>query len=150
MEICEFLTPDHTQCRVPGVSKKKVLEHLSHLIADNLSNIDADQLYLQFLERERLGSTGIGEGIAIPHCRVSGCSKITGALLKLADKVDFDAIDDQPVDLVFALVVPLEENEEHLKTLACIAELMQMPENRTRLRQAACSEDLFDEAIKAS
>ena len=149
MNISEILSLDHTECCVSGVSKKRVLEHISHLIADTMSDIDADQLYLQFVAREKLGSTGIGEGIAVPHCRLAGCTKITGALLKLDDQVDFDSIDNQPVDLVFALVVPEEENDEHLKTLAAIAGLMQHEQNRIRLRQATTSESLFHEAVSA-
>jgi PTS system nitrogen regulatory IIA component len=77
--------------------------------------------------------------VAIPHCRTSGVKKIHGCLVKLTHPVDFDAIDDQPVDLIFALVVPEEKNDEHLSTLARIASIMQNDDYRQRLRN--CSED---------
>ncbi|MGV6808189.1 MAG: PTS sugar transporter subunit IIA [bacterium] len=144
MEISQFLTPEHTQCCAPGVSKKRVLQYLAELLSDE--GISSDDLYVQFIARERLGSTGIGEGIAIPHCRIAGCKKITGALLKLSESVDFESIDGKPVDLVFALVVPEEENDEHLQTLATIAELMQHEENQARLRTADSSDRLYREA----
>ena len=106
MNIAEVLTPERTCCNMSGVSKKRVLEFISTFLADNTDYIDADTVYHELLSRERLGSTGIGEGIAIPHCRLPGCPKITGVLLKLETPVDFDASDDTEVDLIFALIVP--------------------------------------------
>ena len=147
MEIANILTPEYTLCAAPGGSKKRVLEYLSHFVADNIDSIDADSLYHQFLAREKLGSTGIGHGVAIPHCRVSGCQQIRAALLKLESPVDFDAIDDKPVDLVFALVVPEEQNDKHLKTLSSIAELLQHSEKRQQLRDATTSQALYQSAV---
>ena len=147
MKMNELLSPENTQCCAPGGSKKRVLEYLSHFIADNIDCMDADVLYQQFLAREKLGSTGIGNGVAIPHCRVSGCDRIRGALLKLESPVDFDAIDDSPVDLVFALVVPDEQNDEHLQTLSSIAQLLQEENNLHQLRNAATNQDLYQTAI---
>ncbi len=144
MKIHEFLTPEHTQCDIPGVSKKRVLEYLSGFLADGA---DTDAIYQNLLERERLGSTGIGDGVAVPHCRVKGCGEITGALLKLSDQVDFEAIDGEPVDLVFALIVPDEQNEEHLEALSAIAELMQEPTTRDELRGAHDHRRLYDLAV---
>lgn len=151
MNIAEILTPDRTHCNIEGVSKKRVLENLSLFLIDSesgLSGTDSDAIYQRLLERERLGSTGIGSGVAIPHCRVPGCHKITGVLLKLSDQVDFDAIDGKPVDLVFALMVPQEHSDEHLQALAAIAELMQNEDMRQRLRSAASDSDLFRHATE--
>ncbi len=139
MKIADFLTPERTCCDAPGISKKRVLEFLSGFLAEHSENIDADRVYQELLAREKLGSTGIGDGVAVPHCRLEGCPDVIGALLKLEHPVDYDAIDDQPVDLVFALVVPSEQNEEHLRVLQSIAGLMQQPSVRRQLR--GCSGD---------
>lgn len=150
MNISQLLTPDRTYCNIEGVSKKRVLENLSLFLYDGsgLSGTDSDAIYQKLLERERLGSTGIGSGVAVPHCRVPGCNKITGVLVKLSDQVDFDAIDGKPVDLVFALMVPQQHSDEHLQALASIAELMQSEEVRQRLRGATSNRDLFNFATE--
>ncbi len=143
MKLIDILPPENISYDAPGGSKKRVLEHLSHFLNDRMVEVDADELYLGLLARERLGSTGIGEGIAIPHCRMASCHKITGALLKLSDPVDFDAIDGSPVDIVFALIVPEEQNDEHLQVLSAIAELLQEEGIRTQLREANSNEALY-------
>lgn len=142
MKISDVLSPELTQCSFSGRSKKRVIEALSHLLAEYLNggNEISELLFDNFVAREKLGSTGLGNGVAIPHCRTSGINKIHGCLVKLSHPVDFDAIDDQPVDLIFALVVPEEKNDEHLSTLARIATIMQNDEYRQRLRD--CSEDI--------
>ena len=127
MKITDVLTPAMTECNLQGGSKKRVLENLSIFITEQLGG-DAEQtdtLFHSLVARERLGSTGIGDGIAIPHCRAPGFKRIHGCLIKLSKPVDFDAIDDEPVDLIFALVVPEEKNDEHLATLARVAALLQ-------------------------
>tara|TARA_R110001592_G_scaffold363352_2_gene684861 strand:- start:135265 stop:135720 length:456 start_codon:yes stop_codon:yes gene_type:complete len=149
MKLIDILTLENTALNVPGGSKKRVLENLSHFLADRSTEIDSDELYQGLLARERLGSTGIGEGVAIPHCRMASCSKITGAFLKLEDPVDFDAIDNVPVDLVFALIVPEEQNDEHLQVLSTIAELLQEEEIRAELRRAPSAEQLYRTATNS-
>ena len=143
MKLIDILPPENTASDAPGGSKKRALEHLSHFLADRMTGIDADEIYLGLLARERLGSTGIGEGVAIPHCRMASCNTITGALLKLNDPVDFDSIDGAPVDLVFALIVPEEQNDEHLQVLSSIAELLQEEEVRNQLREATSNDMLY-------
>ena len=143
MKLNEVLPLENTALGVPGGSKKRVLENLSHFLAERMTGLDSDELFQGLLARERLGSTGIGEGVAIPHCRIANCNKITGAFLKLEDPVDFDAIDSMPVDLVFALIVPEEQNDEHLQVLSAIAELLQEEKIRTQLRQATSTETLY-------
>ena len=145
MKITDVLTPAMTQCDLPGSSKKRVLENLSHFITEQLGGDEdqTDTLFHSLVARERLGSTGIGEGIAIPHCRAPGFKRIHGCLIKLLEPVDFDALDDEPVDLIFALVVPEEKNDEHLATLARVAALLQNESSRQSLRQCNSSEELF-------
>jgi nitrogen PTS system EIIA component len=148
MRIKDFLTPEHSRAAVPGVSKKRVLEYLSNFLGTgNAGESAANHIYQKLIERERLGSTGIGCGVAIPHCRVAGCKEMTGALLSLQDQIDFDAIDGEPVDLIFALIVPEEHNQKHLDALAAIANLMQDAEVRDKLRAAANHRDLYELAI---
>lgn len=149
MKITDILTPAMTQCNLLGGSKKRVLENLSAFITEQLGGDaeQADSLFHGLVARERLGSTGIGDGIAIPHCRAPGIKRIHGCLAKLAVPVDFDASDDQPVDLVFALVVPEEQNDEHLATLARIAALLQHETSRAALRKCTSHEELFNTAV---
>ena len=150
MKITDVLTPAMTQCDLPGGSKKRVLENLSSFITEQLGgdSEQTDNLFHSLVARERLGSTGIGEGIAIPHCRAPGFKRIHGCLIKLSNPVDFDALDDQPVDLIFALVVPEEKNDEHLATLARVAALLQDETSRQSLRQCNSNEELFKTAIQ--
>ncbi|MGB1867868.1 MAG: PTS sugar transporter subunit IIA [Porticoccaceae bacterium] len=150
MKITDVLTPAMTNCDLAGGSKKRVLENLSAFITEQLGgdSEQSDGLFHNLVARERLGSTGIGSGVAIPHCRSSGFKRIHGCLIKLQNPVDFDAPDDQPVDLIFALVVPEEKNDEHLATLARIANLMQTESSRESLRHCSSSQELFDTAIQ--
>ena len=149
MKITDVLSLDRTCCDTPGVSKKRVLEFIADFFSEHTDFVDANQLYHELLSRERLGSTGIGEGIAVPHCRLSGCPRITGILLKLDSPVDFDAIDGEPIDLIFALVVPDEQNDEHLQTLSAIAELLQSSEVREQLRSCSNNNTLYQTATSA-
>jgi len=150
MKISDVLSPELTRCAFSGRSKKRIIEALSQLLAEHLNGGHelSERLFDNFVAREKLGSTGLGKGVAIPHCRTSGVKKIHGCLVKLTHPVDFDAIDDQPVDLIFALVVPEEKNDEHLSTLARIASIMQNDDYRERLRN--CSEDaiLFNTVLE--
>lgn len=143
MEVVDILSQNHTRANVPGVSKKRLLEQLSTVLSDENNSAAADAIYQQLLNRERLGSTGIGSGVAIPHCRVEGVKKITGALLKLKDKIDFDSVDGEPVDLVFALVVPDKQQDEHLEALAAVAAMLEDEKTRARLRAARSDQTLY-------
>lgn len=145
MKISDVLSPEMTNCNLPGRSKKRILENIAQMITAQLDAGDelCDILFDNFVAREKLGSTGIGSGVAIPHCRTPGIKKIYGFLAKLTAPVDFDAIDDQPVDLIFALVVPEEKNDEHLSTLARIAAIMQNDKSRQLLRDCDNDKLLF-------
>ena len=132
---------------VPGNSKKRVLEQLSELICEQAPNLDADEVFAGLVGRERLGSTGIGEGIAIPHCRLESCTETTGALIRLHEPIDFDAIDSQPVDLLYVLLVPTEATEAHLQTLAALAEMFSKAEVRNLFRDTESAEQLYKAAV---
>lgn len=147
MDINNILSPGRTLCKIEGVSKKRALEILASTIAEDLPEIDADDLFRRLVARERLGSTGIGHGIAIPHCRVSSCSQTLGVLISLKDPIDFDAIDNEPVDLLFAMLVPENADSEHLQTLASLASLLNKPEYCEHLRQADSDSALYQAAV---
>ena len=145
MKISDVLTANLTTCKLTGRSKKRILENVAQIITTQLdgSNELCGRIFENFVSREKLGSTGLGNGIAIPHCRTTGIKKIYGFLAKLDSPIDFDAIDDKPVDLIFALVVPQEKNDEHLSTLSRIARIMQNEQSRKKLRDCSSSDKLF-------
>jgi nitrogen PTS system EIIA component len=147
MQIESLISPGRTLCGIEGGSKKRALELLANTIAQDIPEIDADELFRRLIGRERLGSTGIGHGVAIPHCRVEHCKGTVGALITLADPIDFDAIDSQPVDILFAMLVPEDAHDEHLQTLATLAGALNNPEYRQRLRKATSDEALYQAAI---
>ena len=150
MNIPDILTLERTQADVDVSSKKKLLELLANLISEQVPETSHDEVFDRLLERERLGSTGLGEGIAIPHCRIKHCQQAIGVLFSLSDPIDYDSIDRQPVDLVFALLVPEEATKEHLDILSNLAGNFSQAEYRQRLRQAPSSEVLFQQACQSS
>lgn len=148
MSLDELLTPPLTICNLDGGSKKRVLETASKLIAEQAQGLAAEDIFSGLIGRERLGSTGIGSGIAIPHCRLDQAQRATGMLIKLVEPIDFDAIDNQPVDLLFVLLVPSEASDEHLQTLAMLAELFSRQEVLAALRDTSTDQQLFDTALR--
>ena len=142
MQIDHILTPERTFAGVHGGSKKRVLELIGKLVAQH-TNLDPDAIYENLIARERLGSTGFGNGIAIPHCRLEDCHQAIGALLQLDGKIDFDALDGQPVDLIFVLLVPQEATEQHLQILKMLAGKLDNAELRDALRAAPDADALY-------
>lgn len=143
MEITELLSADRIVCGCAVSSKKRALEAVSSLLAEateiELSEID---IFDGLLARERLGSTGLGHGVAIPHGRFKDVTQALGVFIKFDKAIDFDAIDGEPVDLVFALMVPQESTEEHLQLLASLAEMFSDATIRDRLRQSNSSAEI--------
>ena len=134
---------------VPGCSKKRILEYIAHLIANHVPGIDEDVRFESLVAREKLGSTGFGNGIAIPHCRLIGCTTPISAVLHLETAIDFDAIDGEPVDLLFVLLVPEEATDQHLELLRQIASIFEQDDVRERLRNAATGADLYQTVLAA-
>ncbi|HEY9037051.1 MAG TPA: PTS IIA-like nitrogen regulatory protein PtsN [Pseudomonadales bacterium] len=149
MNIATVLNPNRVWCQAPGGSKKRVLENLSDFLAEQIPALNAGELFTQLIARERLGSTGLGFGIAIPHCRLSTIEEPVGALARLETPIDFDSPDDEPVDLLFVLVVPEASNEAHLELLAALASQFSQPAWCQRLRDATSATELFDAAVAA-
>ena len=144
MNVVNILEPERIDAHAEAGSKKRALEYLSQLISKNEPSMDSGEIFNSLLAREKLGSTGVGKGVAIPHGRMKSCSKPIGALIKLNQAIDFDAIDNDPVDLLFALLVPEESTEEHLQILASIAEMFNDNDFRQKLHQMESSADVFD------
>lgn len=122
MKLTAILSPERVSSDVAVTSKKKALEELSKLLALGAGTLSVPDIFNSLTGREKLGSTGLGHGVAIPHGRMPGVAGSVGAFLRLKHPVDYDAHDGQPVDLVFGLIVPTAATEEHLKHLAAIAE----------------------------
>lgn len=121
--LLNHLTPD---CVIPSLkagSKKQVLQELARKAAD-LTGQDEAAIFDVLLERERLGTTGIGHGIAIPHGKIPALDRVYGVFARLERPIDFDSIDDQPVDLVFLLLAPSDCGADHLKALAKVSRLL--------------------------
>lgn len=132
-----FLAIERIGCQVDITSKKRVLEHLAKLMSGiNPSLATSTKLFDRLMERERLGSTGIGDGIAIPHARLREINQAYGAFLQLKAGISFDAIDNKAVDMVFALVVPEAATQEHLQLLANLAAMFSDEDFCTQLRSA--------------
>ena len=149
-KISDVLTPEMSLCDLKWSSKKKVFENLAQFISQNLEG-DADRaeaLLQSMVARERLGSTGIGQGVAVPHCRVTGITRVYGCIIKLNFSIDYDALDQQPVDLIFALVVPDEYNDDHLETLSCVTRVLQSSSSQKKLRACRNNQQLFNTLIK--
>ncbi|MEX0963589.1 MAG: PTS sugar transporter subunit IIA [Pseudohongiellaceae bacterium] len=147
MQLEEILSPDRCHCRIEGISKKRILSKVSEIISENIDSLEASDVFDGLMAREQLGTTGLGNGIAIPHCRLAPCENIIGALITLDKPIDFDSIDGKPVDILFVLIVPHEENDEHVKTLAGLAALFNDEDFCYTIRHTHDSEDLYNIAI---
>ena len=143
MQLSEFINVNRIKNDVNVLSKKRALEELSHLITQDQTQLNATEIFESLISRERLGSTGVGYGIAIPHGRIKNCENLTGALIKLEQGIDFDAIDNQPVDILFALIVPEESTDEHLQVLALLASMFNDEGFRQKLRQSNNIEEIY-------
>jgi PTS system nitrogen regulatory IIA component len=143
MAIADLLQPERLLLDSSAASKKRALEHLSELLATADESLAAGKVFDSLLVRERLGSTGLGYGVAIPHARHIGAREAIGAFVRLSQPADFDAIDAERVDLVFGLLVPEECTDEHVQLLAELAELFSNPVVREKLRRATTAADVI-------
>jgi PTS system nitrogen regulatory IIA component len=149
MEIKDFLAPSHVMIDVRASDKARLLRELAGRAAAAL-DLSADLVSSALLKREELGSTGTGGGVAIPHARLDGVSKPFGVLVRLAKAIDFDAIDGQPVDIVFLLLLPANPQGEQLNALACAARALRDPDAVRNLRHAGDDAALYRAATNDS
>jgi PTS system nitrogen regulatory IIA component len=144
MQISEIISPDKISCHVHASSKKGALEELSKLIASDTSSLVYTEIFDCFNARERLGSTGLGNGVAIPHGRLKEINQPVAAFIQLDDAIEYDAVDQKPVDLIFGLLVPEDSTEEHLQILAKLASLFSDSALVKRLREGDSPEKLYE------
>jgi PTS system nitrogen regulatory IIA component len=142
MEISTLLAAGHIHCDVAVSSKKRAMDVLSGLLVAAGAPLSETEIFNGLITRERLGSTGLGHGVAIPHGRFSDLNQTIAILVRFAQPVDYDAIDGEPVDLVVALMVPERSTDEHLQLLAALAEMFSNERMRNSLRQAATAQEI--------
>lgn len=147
MQIIDLLTLERTLLAKSINSKKRALEIISNLFAEQLA-VDRTELFEAFIERERLGSTAIGHGIALPHIRSQAATQPMGALILFKQPLDFNTPDHEPVKLLFSLIVPDHATTEHLQILAMLAESFSQAEFRERLLSAPDVQTLYQLAIQ--
>jgi len=139
MQIADLVRADRVRLDTGITSKKRALERLSELLVADDAGPAASVVFDALSARERLGSTGLGHGVAIPHGRMAEIDAPRVAVLRLEQGVDFEAIDHEPVDILIALVVPEESTSEHLELLAQLARALSQPDNIASLRRSADS-----------
>ena len=135
MQLSEFLDFEAVRTAFPGGNKRSMLQQLANLAGQRL-NLDSAGILASLTERERLGSTGLGQGVAIPHGKIDGLDRIYGLFVRLAEPVDFKALDKGPVDLVFLLLSPPAAGAEHLKALAAISRVTRNARTLDQMRGA--------------
>ncbi len=141
MEVRDFLSPDDALIRVRAPDKTRLLQDLAARAASAL-NLDANLIAVELLKREALGSTGTGDGVAIPHARIPNLKRPFGILVRLRHAIDFDAIDGKPVDIVFLLLLPQSQGAP-LNALAGVARRLRDPVSVRRIRDAADDAELY-------
>lgn len=139
-----LINADNIICRDTASSKKRIIENLSQLLARNTEATTADTIFQALFERERLGSTGLGKGVAIPHARIPGITHTIAAMMTLETPVNYDSADNKPVDIVFGLLVPEDGNQQHLQQLARLVTLFRNEETCSLIRQATDVEQIFE------
>ena len=144
MTLQDILTPDCTQCAVSASSKKRILEQICLIASEKMGNCSSSELLESILNREKMGSTGIGNGIAIPHGRLSNTDKAMAVLLTTEQAIDFEAIDNKPVDIFICLFVPQNSTQEHLNTLQSIAQLFSDRKIAKQVRKCTNNQQLFN------
>ncbi len=142
-QIADLLTPTRVEADCGARSRKAVLERLAALLAEGIEQPGEEEIARALQGREELGSTGLGHGIAIPHGRIGGIAQPRAAFVRLGEGIDFEAIDMEPVDLFFALLVPEESTDEHLDILSQLATRFSDAGYLERLRKAEDGWELY-------
>ncbi|MBI1365652.1 MAG: PTS IIA-like nitrogen regulatory protein PtsN [Alphaproteobacteria bacterium] len=148
MGLEDLLSAESVIPNLKARCKREAIEMIAERAAP-IVGAPADVIRETLLAREQLGSTGVGKGVAIPHGKLEGLSRVFGLLARLETPIDFDAVDDQPVDLIFVLLAPANATAAHLKALARVSRLMRDEEARAALRGADTAEALFAIAVDA-
>ena len=144
MQIKDLLTADRVRVGLQVNSKKRALELISEVLGESSSDLSQNELFTSLINREKLGSTGLGHGVALPHGRVTNIERAMGAFIRLDNPIDFDAIDGAPIDLIFTLVVPEHSTNEHLSLLAQLAQMFSDTQFCEALRSAENDTQLLE------
>ena len=144
MKLSSIINKDCSKAAVLFNSKKRILEYVSELAHEQLPQLEQHHILSALMNREKLGSTGIGKGIALPHGRMEGIEHVFAILLVSEQTIPFDAIDNRPVDIFVALIVPEGDNQQHLKTLSAIADKLKNKEFCKQLRHASSNSELYN------
>ena len=147
MNIANLLAPERIRAGAEATSKKRTLELLSELLTGDAGDPETRNVLESLISRERLGATGLGRGVALPHARVAAVTEPTAALVRLNEAVDFDAIDKQRVDLLLALLVPEDSTDEHLRLLRSLAEMFRDTDFCEQLRGNQTAEAMYQQII---
>ncbi|GAA5138242.1 PTS IIA-like nitrogen regulatory protein PtsN [Thalassotalea piscium] len=150
MKLLELLSLNCTLCAVQATSKKRILEVICDAASNELNDSSTYELLTSLMAREKMGSTGIGNGIAIPHGRLTNSNKTVAIVATSEQPIEFDAIDNRPVDIFIALFVPEQQCEEHLVTLQNIAELFTDKQLCKQIRKSTTAQEMFDLIKQAS
>ncbi len=142
IDLSDFLTSDTVLEAMSAASKKALFQQLAALLA-TAHGLDARLVTERLAEREKLGSTGFGGGVAIPHAKIDGLRQVVGAFVRLTQPIDFGAVDDLPVDLVFVLLSPPAAGADHLKALASVSRRLRDRDFTAKLRGAGSRDALF-------
>lgn len=142
MNIADIISKEAVLDNVQASSKRELIQLLAQRIA-SLSGLDERVVFDAVWERENLGSTGYGEGVAFPHARIEGLNKVCGMFARLDDVVDFDSLDGKPVDLVFMLVSPENSGADHLTALAALSRILKTEGSCDKLRKARSVDELY-------
>src|SRR5579872_3680376 len=142
MNISDLLAPDALLASLKAQTKKQLLQEMAAR-AHLQTRLPEKNIFETLIERERLGTTGVGAGIAIPHGRMAGLAAITGVFARLENGIDYDAVDSQPVDLVFMLLAPENAGADHLKALARVSRLLRNQQTCEKLRAAQSAEAIY-------
>jgi len=142
MKISDFLSPDDILVNVRAANKRQLLQELAKKAADGLGLL-ADDVLAELIKREELGSTGVGSGVAIPHTRLATVSHPFGVFARMKQPIEFDAIDQQAVDIVFLLLLPAAAEKEQLVPLALVARKLKATDTLAKLRGAKAAADLY-------
>lgn len=149
MDIVELLAQDAVVLRSGVSSRRQALHTLAALAAEQFG-IDESRTAEALLEREALGSTGLGGGVAVPHARIEGLDRVCGLFIRLDQPIAWAAVDERPVDLIFGLFAPPRDGADHLRALAAVSRFLRSPERREQLRAAGSADEILALLVDAA
>ncbi len=142
MGISDILSEDMVLAHVEAENKRGLLEKLSGFVAEK-ENLDKNLIFEAILERENLGSTGYGDGVAFPHARINGLNKVIAVFARLNKGVDYDSLDNHPVDLIGFLLSPEKSGEDHLQSLAVMSRVLKDADTCRKIREAKTAHEIY-------